>query len=339
MKVFLTTIAGGETLTREAASEALAVMMRGEAAAEEIAAFLVGLAARGETIDELVAFTQTMRAFAIPIACDDPHAIDLCGTGGDLTGTFNISTAAALVCAGAGATVVKHGNRSVSSRSGSADVLEALGVRIDLSAEGVAFCIAKTGIGFAFAPLFHPALRHVMPVRRKLGVRTFFNILGPLCNPAGITRQLVGAFRGDVAQHMASILAATGSHQAVTLHAADGLDEVSLSGPTALFSVADGTVTAHTFTPDILGIERQPIEALRGGDANDNARILLDVLEGQQGAPRDVVLLNAAHALYISGRNASLEEALAASEESIDSGSARHVLRAFAAASHNAPAT
>ena len=337
MKPFLTRIAAGEPLSDGEATEALETMMRGEASPEEMAAFLVGLAARGETLEELVAFARVMRQFAVPIACDDPDAIDLCGTGGDLSGTFNISTAAAFVCAGAGATVVKHGNRSVSSRSGSADVLEAMGLKVDLPAEGVAFCVAKTGFGFAFAPLFHPALRHVMPVRRALGVRTFFNIMGPLCNPAGVQRQIVGAFRADVALRMASILARTGTRHALTLHAEDGLDEVSLSGPTRLFEVRGENVSETQFAPEDAGFARQPPEALAGGTAAENARLILDVLGGAAGPPRDVVLLNAAHALVVSGRFATLADALEAAALSVDSGAALDVVRATRDASHIAP--
>ncbi len=337
MKPFLTRIAAGEPLSDAEATAALETVMRGEASSEEIAAFLVGLAARGETLEELVAFARVMRQFAVPIPCHDPDAIDLCGTGGDLSGTFNISTAAAFVCAGAGATVVKHGNRSVSSRSGSADVLEAMGLRVDLPAEGVAYCVAKTGFGFAFAPLFHPALRHVMPVRRALGVRTFFNIMGPLCNPAGVTRQIVGAFRAPVAERMARILARTGTRHAFTLHAEDGLDEISLSGPTRLFEVRGETVTETRFTPESAGFVPQQPETLAGGTAEENARMILDVLGGAAGPPRDVVLLNAAHALVVSGRFSTLADALAAAAESVDSGAALGVLRATRDASHNAP--
>lgn len=338
MKPYLTRIASGELLSREEAAEALHIVMRGEAAPEEIAAFIVGLAARGETLDELVAFVEVMRTYMVPVPCDDPDAIDLCGTGGDLSGTFNISTAAAFVCAGAGATVVKHGNRAVSSKSGSADVLEALGVKVDLPADGVAFCVAKTGIGFAFAPLFHPALRHVMPVRRQLGVRTFFNIMGPLCNPAGVARQIVGAFREDVAQRMADILAATGSRHAITLHAADGLDEISLSGPTTLFGVVNSDVMRETALPERFGFTRQPLDALMGGTAEDNARIIVRVLDGERGPHRDVVLLNAAYGLVVSGRydGRGADAAMAAATESIDSGAAWRVLNRLVTASHSA---
>ena len=325
MQPYLTALAEGRTLTQEEAEAAMHLMMRGEASPEQIAGLLMGLRARGETLDELVGFTRVMRQYAVPVRVDDPHAIDLCGTGGDRSGTFNISTAAAFVCAGAGVTVVKHGNRSVSSQAGSADVLEALGVVIDLGAEGVERCLEEVGIAFAFAPRFHPAMRHVMPVRRALGVRTFFNILGPLCNPAGVRRQLVGAFRPDVAATMAAILARLGAEHVVTVHTEDGLDELSLSAPTATYEYrrGDEAPRAGRVEPEALGLPRVPLEQLRGGDAEANARLLRRVLEGEAGPHRDVVLLNATYALYVSGRfGDDLEACLEAARESIDSGAA-----------------
>ena len=218
MQEYLDVIANGHPLTRPQAEEAMRTMMSGEALPEHVAALLMGLRARGERLDELVGFTKVMREFAVPVALDDPHAIDLCGTGGDGADTFNISTTATLVAAGAGVTVAKHGNRSVSSKSGSADVLEELGVKIDLQKKGVEYCLREAGVAFLFAPYFHPAMKHVMPVRKSLGVRTFFNILGPLCNPAGVKRQLVGAFNTDVAQVMVRILAQLDADHVVTVH-------------------------------------------------------------------------------------------------------------------------
>ncbi len=322
------------------------LLMRGAALPEHAAALLMGLRARGETTDELIGFTRVMRAYAVPVACDDPHAIDLCGTGGDDAGTFNISTTAALVCAGAGVTVAKHGNRSISSTCGSADVLEALGVKIDLKQQGVEHCLREVDIAFLFAPYFHPAMRHVMPVRRKLGVRTFFNVLGPLCNPAGVRRQLVGAFSTAVARQMADILAATGAAHVCAVHARDGLDELSLSAPTALFEIrGDGLTTGRSNSeapgrvvePERHGLAPAPAEALRGGSVEANARILRAVLRGEKGPARDVVLLNAAYALHVSGRFDALHACFAAARESIDSGAAQRKLEALAAASHDAP--
>lgn len=315
-------------------------MMEGQATPEAIAGFLMGLRARGETLDELVGFTKVMRAHAVAVDCDDPHAIDLCGTGGDQSGTFNISTTAALVCAGAGATVAKHGNRSVSSQSGSADVLAALGVKTDLRKTGVEYCLREAGIAFIFAPYFHPALRYVMPVRRLLGVRTFFNILGPLCNPAGVGRQLVGAFSEPVAQRMAEILLRLGAEHIVTAHATDGLDEFTLTGPTTAYTGRQGaaTPTRHTITPQQHGLTPAPADTLAGGNAEANAEITRRILDGAAGPPRDVVLLNAAYALYTSGQYDTPDAALAAAQHSIDDGAARAALHRLAKASHAAPA-
>jgi anthranilate phosphoribosyltransferase len=323
---YLTALAEGRSLSQEEAEAAMHVMMRGEATPEQIAGFLLGLRARGETLDELVGFTRVMRQYAVPVRTQDPHAIDLCGTGGDRSGTFNISTAAAFVCAGAGVTVVKHGNRSVSSQAGSADVLEVLGVVIDLDAAGVEHCLEEAGIAFVFAPKFHPAMRHVMPVRKALGVRTFFNILGPLCNPAGVRRQLVGAFRSEVAATMAAILARLGAEHVITVHSEDGLDELSLSAPTITYEYRRGETIPRPgrIEPEALGLSRVPLAQLRGGDAMANARLLRQVLAGEPGPHRDVVLLNAAYALYVSGRfGDDLQACLEAARASLDSGAAR----------------
>ncbi len=326
MKEFLHILSLRETLSQEQAEAAMHLMMQGKAEPEHAAGLLMGLRTRGETLDELVGFTRVMRQYAVPVACDDPHAIDLCGTGGDNSGTFNISTAASFVCAGAGVTVAKHGNRSVSSKCGSADVLAALGVNIELHKDGVERCLGEAGIAFIFAPFFHPAMRFVMPIRRKLGVRTFFNILGPLCNPAGVRRQLVGAFNVDVAERMAGILASLDAEHVITLHADDGLDEISLATATTAFEHdADRGGSAprrFTIQPEDHDIERAPLSALLGGDAEDNAAILRDLFAGAPGPHHDVVVLNAAYALHTSGRFESLDACFDAARESIDSGAA-----------------
>lgn len=345
MKPFLQRIAEGNTLTQDEAEAAMRQMMQGEAVPEHVAAFLLGLRGRGETTDELVGFTRVMREYAVPVELDDPHAIDLCGTGGDDAGTFNISTTAAFVCAGAGVTVAKHGNRSVSSSCGSADVLEALGVKIDLKKQGVEYCLREAGIAFIFAPYFHPAMRHVMPVRKKLGVRTFFNVLGPLCNPAGVTRQLVGAFSTATARQMADVLAETGAEHVVTVHARDGLDELSLAAPTALFEYdtrtdeqeTTGDWNGQVVEPEQHGLSAASLDALQGGSVESNERILRSVLEGEEGPARDVVLLNAAYALYVSDRFDGIEACFAAARESIDSGAALEKLQRLAEASQHAP--
>jgi anthranilate phosphoribosyltransferase len=341
---YIEIIANGDPLTRDEAEGAMRQMMSGEAAPEHMAALLMGLRTRGETLDELVGFTKVMREYAVSVECDDPHAIDLCGTGGDGASTFNISTTASLVVAGAGVTVAKHGNRSVSSKSGSADVLEALGVKIDLQKEGVEYCLKEAGISFIFAPYFHPAMKHVMPVRRSLAIRTFFNVLGPLCNPAGVTRQLVGAFNTKTAQRMVRILAQLDADHVLTLHAEDGLDEISISAPTTVFEYdADGSPEtavprSREVFPEKHGFDRSAISTLKGGDAEDNAEIMRGILSGKLDGPkRDIVLMNAAYALQTSGRFDDLDACFDAARESIDSGAALTTLDTLAEASQNAP--
>lgn len=340
MTEFLRIVAAGEQLTREQAERAMHAMMRGEAEPETIAGLLMGLRSRGESLDEMIGFTRVMREYAVKVTLEDPDAIDLCGTGGDQSGSFNISTTAAFVCAGAGVTVAKHGNRSISSKCGSADVLAALGVEIELGKEGVEYCLNQAGIAFIFAPFFHPAMRHVMPIRRKLGVRTFFNILGPLCNPAGVRRQLVGAFNADVAHTMVRILAALDGIRIVTVHAEDGLDECSIAAPTTTFSFDSGSsreIAKSSISPADLGFSTAPLSALMGNTAEENAAILKSVLGGAEGPQRDVVLLNAAHALWVSGRYADLDTALEAASASIDSAAALKALEKLVEASRSAP--
>ncbi len=357
MKEYLTIVADGGELAQDQAERALHVIMRGEAEPEETAGFLLGLRARGETLNELVGFTKVMREYAVSVDLDDRHAVDLCGTGGDGSGTFNISTAAAIVCAGAGVTVAKHGNRSVSSSCGSADVFEALGVNVELRKKGVEQCLKDAGIAFIFAPFFHPAMKHVMPVRRKLGVRTFFNILGPLCNPAGVRRQLVGAFDIETAQTMARILEQLDALHVITVHAEDGLDEVSLSSETTVFEynevdgrngqydyVGDATrdedsvaTKGRQLSPESFGMGRAPLDRLQGGSAEDNAEILRSILRGETGPRRDVVVLNAAFALHVSGKFGSIGECMEAARESIDAGAAQDRLNMLIRSSNEAP--
>ena len=338
MKEFLHILAEGETLTQPQAEEAMHLMMQGAAAPEEVAGLLMGLRSRGETLPELVGFTKIMREYAVPVTCEDRDAIDLCGTGGDSSGTFNISTAAAFVCAGAGVTVAKHGNRSVSSKCGSADVLDALGVNIELRKEGVERCLDQAGIAFIFAPFFHPAMRFVMPVRKVLGVRTFFNILGPLCNPAGVRRQLVGAFTIPVAERMAGILAELDAAHIITVHADDGLDEISLAAKTSAFEYgpdqANDFPQTFMIEPEQHGLGRTSLDALQGDTAEGNAAILRAIFEGEPGPHRDVVVLNAAYALRTSGKFGDLDACFAAARESIDSGAAHAALARLVEASN-----
>jgi len=359
MQHYLKTIANGGQLSREEAESAMHVLMQGESDSVLVAAFLLGLRARGETLDELVGFTRVMREYAVGVDAGDPDAIDLCGTGGDSTGTFNISTAASFVCAGAGVTVAKHGNRSVSSSCGSADVLESLGVKVELRKAGVEYCFEKAGMAFMYAPFFHPAMRHVMPVRRKLGVRTFFNILGPLCNPAGIRRQLIGAFNLETARTMAAILEQLDARHVIAVHAEDGMDEISLSEETLVFefiSARNGesppsstgrelpagsgaSATHRRIRPEDVGLGRHPLEELKGGTAEHNAGMVRAILDGEHGPARDVVILNAAYALHASGKFADIEACREAAEESIDSGSAMAALNRLVDVSNEAPAS
>lgn len=339
MTELLRKIAANGTLSESEAGDAMRLMMTGEAGDEQIAAFLVGLRSRGETVDELVGLTRVMREFATPVELDDEHAIDLCGTGGDGSGTFNVSTTAAFVCAGAGVTVAKHGNRSVSSECGSSDVLEALGVHTTLRRAGVETCLRETGIAFIYAPYFHPALKHVMPVRRKLGVRTFFNILGPMCNPAGVKRQMVGAFAPDVARTMAEILMRLGGRHIVAVHSHDGLDEVSVSDVTTVHTydrAASDTLQSDIFDPTTVGFDTVPLSHVSGGSANTNAAIVRSVLDGQPGPNRDVVVLNAAFALSTSGMFGTFGDCLAAAVRSIESGEAKRSLARLVEVSNRA---
>ena len=339
LRPVLRSVADGETLTEAQAESAMHVMLRGEASPEQIAALLVGLRARGETVDELTGFARVMRRFAVPVDAGDLNPVDLCGTGGDHAGTFNISTAASLVVAGAGVPVAKHGNKGVSSLSGSADVLDAMGVQTNLGADEAAACLRETGICFLFAPQFHPALRHVGPVRAALGVRTAFNILGPLCNPAGVRRQLVGAFSDAVARQMAEILLRLGSEHVVVVYAHDGLDELSTTSPTTVYQTGshafDGGTLEQVVVPERYGLARVSAAALQGGTPDENAEIVRAVLGGRTGPQADVVLLNAAYALLASAEVSTLDDALGAARESLASGAALARLDALVDASQS----
>ncbi|NNF03475.1 MAG: anthranilate phosphoribosyltransferase [Rhodothermales bacterium] len=338
MHDILTSLAEHRPLTRSQTDGAMRMILSGEASDAQIAAFLVGLRARGETVEELVGLTEAMRSFAVPVAAP-MQAVDIVGTGGDRSGTFNISTATSFVVAGTGVPVAKHGNRSVSSKCGAADVLEALGVRTELGRAGVEFCLERAGIAFLFAPYFHPAMKHVMPVRRGLGVRTCFNILGPMCNPAGVRRHLIGAFSETVAEMMAGILVELGSERVISVHATDGLDELSISSPTVLFrSLAPGAPPERLVVdPSSIGLSTAPLDAIAGGDADTNAGIIRDVLAGSPGAPRDVVLLNAAFALVAAGATDDAAEGLRIASDSLDSGRAAGALDALIEHSRKAP--
>ncbi len=301
-------------------------IMSGQATDAQIGAFLVALRIKGETIDEIAGGAEVMREKATPIVTVRPDLIDTCGTGGDDSGTFNISTTVAFVACGAGLAVAKHGTRSISSQCGSSDVLTALGVNVEATPEKVGECIDEVGIGFLFAIALHGAMKHAVGPRRELATRTVFNILGPLTNPAGAKRQLLGVFDGALTEALAGVLRELGSDQALVVHGSDGLDEITLTGPTQVSELRDGQVSTRQIHPGDFGLQTVPAEALKGGDADQNARILRGVLDGEEGPQRDVVLLNAAAAMVVGGLAEDITAGLEVAQESIDSGKARQAL-------------
>ena len=317
-----------ENLTENEAAAAFEVIIRGDATPSQIAGFLVALRMKGETAEEITGFARAARAMATPIEVGGA-LLDTCGTGGDGLATFNISTLAAIVAAACGARVAKHGNRAASSLCGSADVLEQLGVKIDLAPEGVARCIDEVGIGFLFAPVFHPSFRFAGVPRRELGMRTVFNVLGPLCNPAGARYQALGVADGSLASKMADVLVRLGVERAVVFHAADGMDELSVASPSFVIEI-DGQKKEYELDPVRLGLDRAPVEAMRGGGPEENARLAREVLAGAQGPRRDVVLLNAAAALRAAGIARDWKEGLGLAGSAIDSGKAGEVLDRWA---------
>lgn len=338
IKEAISKVVDGEVLSREEAATAMDAIMSGEATGSQIGALLTALRMRGETEEEIAGFAEVMRrhALRVPLTTSDP-VIDTCGTGGDASRSFNISTVTAFVVAGAGVRVAKHGNRAMTSRCGSADVLEGLGVRIDLGPEAVGRCIDEVGIGFMYAPLFHPAMRFAGPTRREIGIRTVFNILGPLTNPAGAQHQIIGVSNPQVALKMARVLGLLGTQHALVVHALDGLDELSISGPSAINDVrVNGAIDLRSYEIDAtdFGLVRAPLDAVRGGTVEDNVALIRGVLAGNDGAPRAITLLNAAAALYAADRVGSILEGVAIAAESIDSGAAAAKLAALAALSN-----
>jgi anthranilate phosphoribosyltransferase len=333
-------LAGGHHLSAEEAGSALGEVLAGEASPAQIAAFVFGLRCKGETVEEMTGMVRAMLAAAEPVPVPPTlHArlVDTCGTGGDRSGTINVSTVAALVLAGAGVPVCKHGGRAASSLAGSADVLEALGVVIDLGPGGVVRCIAEAGIGFCFAPRYHPAMRHAGPVRRELGVATAFNFLGPLANPARVTRQVVGVGDPAMAETMAGVLAGNGAASVAVVHGADGLDELSTTGPsTMVLAGAGGVCERLGVDPARLGLAPARLEDLRGGDARTNAELTRRVLAGEPGPRRDVVVLNAAAGLLVAGVAGGLAEGVDRAGEVIDSGAAAAALERLVRVSRDA---
>jgi anthranilate phosphoribosyltransferase len=331
-------------LSRLEAAAAMEAIMSGAATNAQIAAFLTGLRMKGETVEELIGFAQVMRQKVVRIrtrsdevaaltGTDREMLIDTCGTGGDATGTFNVSTATAFVVAGTGLRVAKHGNRSVSSLCGSADVVEALGISLELSPQKVGRCVDEVGIGFLYAPLLHTAMKHVMPARREMGVRTVFNVLGPLTNPAGANAQVIGVYSAALTEPLARVLAELGTIRAFVVHGSDNLDEISNTGESRVSEVREGLVRTFTVRPEDFGLPRASIKDLQGGDREQNAQIIRGLLDGEPGPRRDIVLMNAAAALVAGTRARDLKEGVALAAHSIDSGAARRTLQTLAALS------
>jgi len=335
MSLLLDKVLRRENLTIDESAGAMAVIMGGEATPAQISALLVGLTMKGERPDEIAGLARSMKAHALPLSKSYPDVFDTCGTGGDRAGTFNISSAAALVAAAAGLRVAKHGNRSVSSQCGSADVYEALGVNIGADAGVVERSLDTVGIAFFFAPTFHPSMRHATPVRRELGVRTAFNLLGPMTNPAGARRQLIGVPQSELTDLMARALVLLGTDRAWVVHGADGIDELSTTGHTKVSECRDGRVSTFYVHPADFGVPKATREDLKGGDASANALIIRDVLSGTRGPARDVVLLNAGAGLFIAGKTRTVREGITLASEAIDSGAAVRTLNAMVEASRS----
>lgn len=322
IKTFIKKVVNGRDLNEEEACAAMEEIMTGKASPAQIASFLTALHLKGETVDEVTGFARVMRAKATKVHSKHSLLVDTCGTGGDGSGSFNISTAAALVAAGAGVPVAKHGNRSMSSRCGSADVLEALGVKVDIGNECVGRCLDELNICFMFAPVLHGAMKYAAGPRREIGIRTVFNILGPLTNPAGAQAQVLGVYSPDLTEIMAGVLANLGAKHAFVVHGAGGLDEITTAGPALVFEVREGLVRRADLDPAKLGFAPAPVQELAGGSAEENAAIMRAVLEGEKGPQRDVVVLNAALALVAGQKVENISEGVALAEESIDTGAA-----------------
>jgi anthranilate phosphoribosyltransferase len=321
-------LAGGQDLSVDDAAAVLTEIMAGNASEIQIAAFLIALRTKGETVEELAGLARAMRAMAARVAVSSDDLLDTAGTGGGRR-TFNVSTTAALIAAGAGCTVAKHGNRSATGLSGSADVLEALGARIDLGPRDVARCIEEVGFGFMFAPAHHQATRYVVPVRRELAVRTIFNFLGPLTNPAGATRQLIGVSDPAYLETMAGALALLGTKHALLVSSDDGLDELSISAPTVVVEVIGGELRRYRVSPEDVGLKRAPADEVPGGDPEQNARTARSIFAGEPGAARDLAALNAGAAIYAGGGAGTLEEGVRAAEQAIDEGEAAAAMERF----------
>jgi len=333
LKSIIGKVATGAALTRQESASAFDAVMSGEATPSQMGGLLMALRVRGETVEEITGAVSAMRAKMLRVTAP-PDAVDIVGTGGDGSGSVNVSTCASFIVAGAGVPVAKHGNRALSSRSGAADVLASLGVKIDLKPEQVGRCVKEAGIGFMFAPAHHPAMKNVGPTRVELSTRTIFNLLGPLSNPAGVNRQMVGVFSRQWVEPLAQVLKNLGSESVWVVHGSDGLDEITLTGPTFVAALENGSVRTFEVTPEDAGLGRVGGEALKGGDADANAVALKSVLDGKPSAYRDVALLNAAAALIVAGKAKSLSDGVAIGKQSLDSGAAATRLKHLIAVSN-----
>jgi anthranilate phosphoribosyltransferase len=330
IKDAMTRLVEGRDLERDEMKAVMYAIMGGDATPAQIGGVLVALRMKGETVEEIAAAAEVLRELALNVPVASPYLdnlVDTCGTGGDSSQLFNVSTAAALVAAAAGARVAKHGNRSVSSSSGSADVLEAAGVALDLSPESVAQCVHEVGVGFMYAPAHHGAMRHAVGPRREMGVRTLFNLLGPLTNPAGARNQIMGVFNGHLVEPMAKVLYKLGSRHVMVVHSGDGLDEISINAPTRVAELRDGDILSYSIVPDDLGLERASLDQVRVAGAAESYAIIMDVLGGKPGPARDTVVLNAAAALYVAGTAQNLAGGVARAQTVLDNGAASDLLR------------
>ena len=324
----------GNDLDRPTARAVMDQIMSGQATDAQIGGFLIALRCKGESVDEIAGFAQVMREKVTPIEGGKSTLVDTCGTGGDGSGTFNISTTVAFVAAGAGLTVAKHGNRAMSSQCGSADVLQALGVNVEAGPEQVRRCLDQAGIGFLFAPMLHAAMKHAIGPRKELGTRTVFNVLGPLTNPAGAKRQLLGVYAAALTQKLAAVLGALGSERAFVVHGSDGLDEITSTGSSTVTELRDGNLNTYEVQPSDFGFRIATAEALKGGSATENAKILSSILDGDPGAPREIVIMNAAAAVAAGGLAEDLQQGAAVAAEAIDSGKAKAALETLKSVSN-----
>jgi anthranilate phosphoribosyltransferase len=330
IKSALKAVTENRDLTVDEMSSVMRSIMTGETTPAQIGGFLIGLRMKGETVEEIAAAAQVMRELVTPVSVESAHLVDIVGTGGDGMNTFNISTTSALVVAAAGGKVAKHGNRSVSSQSGSADVLEALGVKITLTPERVAECVNKIGIGFMFAPLHHSAMKHAIGPRREMGVRTIFNLLGPLTNPAGAPNQLLGVFSRDWVEPFAQVLKRLGSQHVLVVHSEEGLDEISIAAPTKIAELHNGSLTTYTITPEEFGLSRADLTTIQVHSVEESVALVRGVLDNQPGAARDIVVLNAGAAIYAAGLTDSLAEGVTQAQAVLSDGAAREKLSAWA---------